>query len=77
MKKGIFLAAGCSAIMAAAMAGSAWAQAPAPAEDGYVGPGVAFAVGGAQVVGHGGGFFAQGGQADDEGRFGVGPIYRP
>ena len=40
MKKGNFLAAGGSAILAAAMAGSAWAQAPAPAEDGDAGGGI-------------------------------------
>ncbi|WP_367347703.1 TonB-dependent receptor [Sphingobium yanoikuyae] len=40
MTKGIFLGASGGAILAAAMAGSAWAQAPAPEEDGDAGGGI-------------------------------------
>jgi hypothetical protein len=43
------------------------------AEDGHVGPGVAFAVGGGQQLGHLGHLFAQGGQAHDERRLAVAP----
>jgi hypothetical protein len=43
------------------------------AEDGHVGPGVAFAVGGGQQLGNLGHFFAQGGQAHDERRLAVAP----
>jgi hypothetical protein len=46
---------------------------PVAAENGHVAPGVAFAVGGAQVFGHLLRFFAQAGQADDERRFAVAP----